>query len=117
MKATGGVYAMIVLVCPFSSLFPLWDVPLFVLSAIENCFCLVQAAEVLPAGQVNKGETTATTLVTITVRDVNDNAPMFNQSNYNATILENMQQGVPVSFQGNILQVSDIDQVSEGFSL
>ncbi|XP_035824585.1 cadherin-23 [Aplysia californica] len=81
MRNTGGVYAMI-----------------------------VQAAEIVPPEQVNNGETTATTLVTITVRDVNDNAPTFSQNNYKATILENMQQNVPVGFEGNIMRVSDIDQ-------
>ena len=73
-----------------------------------------QAAEVVPPGQTNTGATTATTLVTITVRDVNDNGPRFSQDSYNATILENMQTGVPVNFQGPIMHVSDIDQVRTG---
>ncbi|XP_055876010.1 cadherin-23-like isoform X3 [Biomphalaria glabrata] len=82
MRNTGGVYAMI-----------------------------VKASEVVPPGQINKGSTTATTLVTITVRDVNDNSPIFSQSTYNATILENMPIGVPVTFlDGVLMRVLDIDQ-------
>ncbi|KAK3582014.1 hypothetical protein CHS0354_039681 [Potamilus streckersoni] len=74
----------------------------------------VKASEVVPTGQVNMGVTTATTLVTITVIDVNDNSPNFNSPWYNATILENMQQGVPITFTTpfTIMNVSDIDQGS-----
>ncbi|KAL3875780.1 hypothetical protein ACJMK2_033697 [Sinanodonta woodiana] len=74
----------------------------------------VKASEVVPPGQVNTGVTTATTLVTITVIDINDNSPMFNSLSYNATILENMQQGVPITFIApfTIMNVSDIDQGS-----
>ena len=76
-----------------------------------SLFFYDQASELVPAGQVNRGATSATTLVTITVRDVNDNAPVFSETNYRATILENMQKDVPVAFQGNIMRVSDLDQV------
>lgn len=63
---------------------------------------------------VNYGNTTATTLVTISVSDVNDNTPTFNHLNYTATIQENMQTGVPVIFTANtIMSVNDIDQVSQ----
>ncbi|XP_053392678.1 cadherin-23-like isoform X2 [Mercenaria mercenaria] len=57
---------------------------------------------------------TATTLVTITVKDVNDNKPKFNSQKYEAFILENMQEGVPITFSGpdsiSFMNVSDIDQ-------
>ena len=73
-----------------------------------------QASEVVPNNQVNNGDTTATTLVTITVRDVNDNAPTFSESdNYQASVLENMQQDVPLTFTGDttLMKIVDIDQV------
>lgn len=69
----------------------------------------VKAEEVMSG--VNYGNTTATTLVTISVSDVNDNTPTFNHLNYTATIQENMQTGVPVIFTANtIMSVNDIDQ-------
>ncbi|XP_050394981.1 cadherin-23 isoform X6 [Patella vulgata] len=70
----------------------------------------VEASEIVPANQVNNGLTTASTLVTITVEDVNDNSPVFNKINYKAQILENMQNGVPVTFVNDVMRVSDIDQ-------
>ncbi|KAL4239415.1 hypothetical protein ACF0H5_000230 [Mactra antiquata] len=65
---------------------------------------------------------TATTLVTITVEDVNDNGPIFNSPTYEAFILENMQDGVPITFNGpgsiSVMNASDLDQgVNTQFSL
>ncbi|XP_025085481.1 cadherin-23-like [Pomacea canaliculata] len=53
----------------------------------------VQATEIVPAGQMNYGTTTANALVTVTVADINDNAPVFSSSQYTARIMENMQVG------------------------
>eukprot|EP00063_Salmo_salar_P095100 XP_014069935.1 PREDICTED: protocadherin-16-like [Salmo salar] len=49
----------------------------------------------------------------VTVQDINDNAPVFNQSRYHAIISENLQPG------SNILQVfaSDVDQGDNGLVL
>ncbi|XP_061073015.1 protocadherin-16 [Conger conger] len=49
-------------------------------------------------------------ILDVTIQDVNDNAPVFNQSRYHATISENLQPG------SNILQVfaSDMDQGANG---
>ncbi|KAL6115852.1 dchs1 [Pungitius sinensis] len=49
----------------------------------------------------------------ITVQDINDNAPIFNQSRYHAIISENLQPG------SNILQVfaTDVDEGSNGMVL
>ncbi|KAM6931595.1 protocadherin-16-like [Lycodopsis pacificus] len=49
----------------------------------------------------------------ITVQDINDNAPIFNQSRYHAIILENLQPG------SNILQVfaTDVDEGDNGMVL
>ncbi|XP_060559817.1 cadherin-23-like isoform X2 [Ruditapes philippinarum] len=62
----------------------------------------------------DESKITATTLVTITVKDVNDNTPQFNSPTYEAFILENMQEGVPITFNGpgsiSFMNVSDIDQ-------
>lgn len=65
-------------------------------------------------GDPNLGSTTTSTLVTITVEDVNDNKPEFNSPVYTATVLENMQDGVPVTLTGTTttMSVSDKDQVS-----
>uniref|UniRef100_A0A6Q2Z7J2 Protocadherin-16 n=1 Tax=Esox lucius TaxID=8010 RepID=A0A6Q2Z7J2_ESOLU len=52
-------------------------------------------------------------VVDVTIQDINDNAPVFNQSRYHAIISENLQQG------SNILQVfaSDTDQGDNGLVL
>lgn len=79
---------------------------------------LCQATEIVHPGDFNIGNITATTLVTITVQDINDNPPTFTNTSYDATILENMQDGVPVSFIGStkFMSVSDKDQVSTASS-
>lgn len=54
-------------------------------------------------------------MVTIKVEDINDNPPRFNSPSYTASILENMQEGVPITFTGpgsiTYMNVSDVDQV------
>ncbi|XP_060743723.1 protocadherin-16 [Tachysurus vachellii] len=49
-------------------------------------------------------------ILDVTVQDINDNAPVFNQSRYHAMISENLQPG------NNILQVfaSDVDEGNNG---
>ncbi|KAL8591925.1 hypothetical protein ACOMHN_039978 [Nucella lapillus] len=78
----------------------------------------VQATEINPQGQPNYANTTAKAIVTISVQDVNDNRPEFNRAQYTAHIQENMQKGVPVTFQGDIMRVADKDQgTNSHFSL
>ena len=54
-------------------------------------------------------------MVTIKIEDINDNLPHFNSPTYTASILENMQEGVPIEFTGpgqiTYMNVSDVDQV------
>jgi len=54
-------------------------------------------------------------MVTIKIEDINDNMPRFNSPTYTASILENMQEGVPIEFTGpgqiTYMNVSDVDQV------
>lgn len=81
LRNTGGVYAMTVMAEESNQIFP------------------------------QLGNVTANTLVTITVMDVNDKAPTFNRKSYVASVLENMQKGMPISFtKGNIMTVYDRDE-------
>lgn len=52
----------------------------------------------------------STALVIVSVRDINDNAPRFNQSNFNATLPENMEPGAIVI----TLQATDDDDGANG---
>ncbi|XP_061191820.1 cadherin-23-like [Saccostrea echinata] len=47
---------------------------------------------------------------TITIEDVNDNGPIFNQSTYYGSVKENMTD-IPITISGDGLYVKDIDQV------
>lgn len=80
-------------------------------------FFLLQARE--NDNSQDESKITATTLVTITVLDVNDNSPTFNSLTYEAFILENMQKGVPITFSGpnniSFLNAFDRDQVIFSF--
>lgn len=54
---------------------------------------------------------TTTSTCTIIIEDINDNSPIFDKSHYNATVLENTQIGMPVTFTAEFLpKVSDIDE-------
>ena len=70
-------------------------------------------------GEVAGGETNATTKVSITVHDVNDNSPQFADTVYHASVQENTPRGVPLTVTTTI-KVSDMDQVGHppgpGFS-
>jgi hypothetical protein len=69
----------------------------------------LQAQEIDKAGAPVNSMTTA--MVTVSVEDVNDNAPQFSQPQYTAEIQENMQNGVPITFLADTMRVSDADQV------
>lgn len=58
---------------------------------------VVKAHEVLEDGQPGNDElTSATTQVSITIRDVNDSPPVFNEREYFATLNENTPIGTPL---------------------
>ena len=60
-----------------------------------------------------QGPTTAEAHVTIRILDVNDQVPTFNQAQYSATLLENTQATIPVTFDpvGTQMIISDMDEV------
>ncbi|XP_064617259.1 cadherin-related family member 1-like [Liolophura sinensis] len=71
----------------------------------------VEAKEAVAPGQMQKGETTATMLVLITVQDVNDHAPEFDRSLYSASILKNARKGTPIQLDvSELIYVQDKDQ-------
>lgn len=65
------------------------------------CVCLFQAA------QSDDSTKTANAIVLVTIEDVNDNAPEFDQSSYAAVIPENSPQDHFVLQ----VKVTDLDQV------
>ncbi|XP_076459464.1 cadherin-23-like isoform X2 [Babylonia areolata] len=75
----------------------------------RSYFITVVATEVEAEGRMQYGPTTATTQVSITVQDVNDNGPVFGRSLYYATVQENTPVGVPIAIT-NTVNVTDSDQ-------
>ena len=61
-----------------------------------------------------QGPTTARAPVTVTILDVNDQTPTFSKTFYNATVTENTQVKIPVTFtpDGTEMTVQDFDQVT-----
>lgn len=73
---------------------------------------LVSQATEVDKHSPQMGNTAATVTVTITIRDVNDNAPTFSNTSYTATIRENSPSGVPLTLNsGGQITVSDNDEV------
>ncbi|XP_041364064.1 cadherin-related family member 1-like [Gigantopelta aegis] len=58
---------------------------------------------------VNTPNGSSTTTVTITVKDLDDNSPIFNNGHYTGNITENTPAGIPVTLETN-MTVSDKDQ-------
>ncbi|KAH3869731.1 hypothetical protein DPMN_032900, partial [Dreissena polymorpha] len=79
------------------------------LSKNGECTLTVQVNEVNQTQFTQYGNSTAETNVTITINDLDDNAPKFNQSIYTGTILENSGVDVAIQISGDIY-VSDADQ-------
>lgn len=72
---------------------------------------LFKARETVAPGQIQKGETTATMLVLITLQDVNDHAPVFNRPLYSASVLKNAQKGTSIQLDvAELIYVQDQDQ-------
>ena len=59
---------------------------------------------------IQYGDNTTTTPVTINIQDVNDNVPTFNRKTYYASVPENTTN-IPLTFNGSGVHVKDIDQV------
>ncbi|XP_053390754.1 cadherin-87A-like, partial [Mercenaria mercenaria] len=76
-----------------------------------NCIITVLAEEIESAGEEQYGNTTASTHITVSVQDVDDNLPSFGKSSYHATVPENTPNGVPLSLNETV-SVNDIDQAN-----
>ena len=68
----------------------------------------VRASELVNGILTSEDETTSTTAdVTITIRDVNDEAPLFNQDEYKVSLTENVPFGTPLANLN--MEVKDLD--------
>lgn len=82
---------------------------LFVLTIVLNVFVLfliVRAREVVDGMPSNDENAMSTSIVSITIKDVNDVAPTFNQKEYFITLPENTAIGTPLSID---MQIRDPD--------
>ena len=66
-----------------------------------------------------KGPTNVKTQVRIVVEDVNDETPTFSASKFLATVKENTQSAVPITFMpaGTEMKVVDKDKVRNSFGM
>lgn len=69
---------------------------------------LIQARELVNGVPVNDESTISTTQASITIRDVNDSPPTFNQNNYFVSLSENTAVGTPLPVE---ITVTDPDVV------
>ncbi|XP_041364318.1 cadherin-23-like [Gigantopelta aegis] len=69
----------------------------------------VTATEVPAPSVTQGGENKTTTVVSITVLDVNDHKPTFSARQYNASVQENTPNGVPITLE-TVIDVIDGDQ-------
>lgn len=68
----------------------------------------IMASEVIKPNDTPGGVTNATTQLSISVIDINDNPPVFNEKIYYATVNENTPRGVPLDINSTV-SVSDAD--------
>ncbi|XP_033729358.1 cadherin-related family member 1-like, partial [Pecten maximus] len=83
------------------------------------CRFQIEANEISNAGEIlNSTNSTSNTTVTVTVDDVDDNVPTFNQSYYEAYVDEGVSS-IPLTIVGSVgIDVFDLDQGSNSeFSL
>ncbi|XP_069125466.1 cadherin-related family member 1a-like [Argopecten irradians] len=81
------------------------------------CRFQIEASEVIHSGKPTVNSTASTT-VTVTVKDIDDNVPTFNLSHYNAYIDEEVSN-IPLTIDGSVgIDVYDLDQgLNSEFSL
>lgn len=81
---------------------------LFTDSILRSIYHLLQARELVNGVPVNDESTISTTQASITIRDVNDSPPTFNQNNYFVSLSENTAVGTPLPVE---ITVTDPDVV------
>ncbi|XP_067670754.1 protocadherin Fat 4-like [Haliotis asinina] len=84
----------------------------------EEIELITLVLHVIDTNAVRRKPQTATATLTISVIDVDDNAPTFNKNMYSASIEENSQPGIPITLQPSPITVEDIDKdLNSEFSL
>ncbi|KAA0203915.1 hypothetical protein HAZT_HAZT006956 [Hyalella azteca] len=70
---------------------------------------MVKATEVNDDGTLAKDEeSSTTTMITVTIRDVNDEAPKFNKREYRTSVPENVADGTPLALLDILVQDTDV---------
>lgn len=86
------------------------------LVAVEMLKCSPKCQRSLQAAQTDDPLKTADAVVSITVQDVNDNAPTFETADYTETLLENSPANAVV-FKAIITDLDEVDLNSKEIKL